>query len=275
MNSKLMKIGVAGGMVGVLLVVVFLAWAANKPIVDGVGDGASVAPKDLWEIYQKMPAKEDVDQILRDFDFKWVDGEKEKWGDSLNFDQKSTDPSKMVILSKLNILRQQAFSEPLPFANGLSGYDWLKKNTRSIQLTLDCDNNRAGQGVLYLNRGVSVWDPRSSANCTEPFPNFQLMPYIAPLYLIVHEARHNEVGDPGHTCHQGQSDAVFENGSGYSYATMYLMWVYKYGIYDSLEIKEEAKNVAMMLLGSRFCSTPKHSNPKVQAIIDEFAKLNK
>ncbi|HEY9247457.1 MAG TPA: hypothetical protein VIO11_11475 [Candidatus Methanoperedens sp.] len=37
-------------------------------------------------------------------------------------------------------------------------------------------------------------------------------------------------------------------------------------------IKEEAKQIAKNLLESRFASTPTHSNPKVQVIIDELLK---
>jgi hypothetical protein len=50
---------------------------------------------------------------------------------------------------------------------------------------------------------------------------------------------------------------------------MYLMWVYKYGSYDPPFIKNEAK-ILDVDLKTRFCSKPTHSNPKVQAIIDEL-----
>ncbi len=46
--------------------------------------------------------------------------------------------------------------------------------------------------------------------------------------------------------------------------------VYNYGKYDSAAIKKEAKHITKNLQESRFASTPTHSNPKVQAIIDEL-----
>jgi hypothetical protein len=47
------------------------------------------------------------------------------------------------------------------------------------------------------------------------------------------------------------------------------MWVYKYGLYDPPDIKEVAKSLAGTVLG-RICSLPTHSNPLVQAIVDEL-----
>lgn len=99
-------------------------------------------------------------------------------------------------------------------------------------------------------------------------------PYVKPLYLLVHEERHNESGDPGHifvgSPNPVQMDPVLEGGSGHAWAAMYTMWVYKYGKYDSPAIKSDARNIASMLLSERFPSRPTHSNPKVQAIIDEL-----
>jgi len=89
--------------------------------------------------------------------------------------------------------------------------------------------------------------------------------------LIVHETRHNEEGDPGHTsCDGGQTDPSLEDGSGHAYAAMYLMWVYKYSLYDSPEIREEARSIAASLLDSRFCPPVTHSDSKVQEIVDEL-----
>ena len=98
-----------------------------------------------------------------------------------------------------------------------------------------------------------------------------LWPYIDSLFLVVHENRHNMPDDPGHTtCHGfGDMDQRLEGGSGHAWAAMYLMCVYKYS-YDPISIKNEAKTIATELLKSRFCTNPTHSNPKVQAIIDEL-----
>lgn len=129
-----------------------------------------------------------------------------------------------------------------------------------------------------LSVGNHIWDARSSATatdpnaCKKPFASHALWSYINSLYLLVHENRHNMTDDPGHTICSGvgNMDQRLEDGSGHAWAAMYLMWVYKYGSYDPHFIKNEAKILAVDLLKTRFCSKPTHSNPKVQAIIDEL-----
>jgi hypothetical protein len=94
---------------------------------------------------------------------------------------------------------------------------------------------------------------------------------VNPLYLLIHEERHNEPDDPGHVyVGDSQMDPYLKKVSGHAWAAMYAMWVYKYGKHDPPEIKQEAKNIATSLLKSRFDPKPTHSNPKVQAIIDEL-----
>jgi hypothetical protein len=245
---------------------------------------------DLWELYQSFPAQGEIDRIMKEFSFNWNDGTAadEKWTqyDAFKFDQKSKDPAKIVAIAKLDVLKRQQFSEPLPFTDGKTIYDYLRSNTHTISLGLDCGGNSAGGGSISLDRNLSVWDLRSSGTatdpnaCKKPFANASLGKYINPLQLIVHESRHNERSDPSHTtCPSwsnprlstpGGMDNTLEKGSGYAWAALYLMWVYKYGLYDPLQIKEEAKNIAISLLKGRFCNKPTHSNPKVQAILDEL-----
>jgi len=148
---------------------------------------------------------------------------------------------------------------------------------KALDLHLDCTLNSGGGGHISLSRLTSVWDARSSATasdpdaCKEPFANPTLYPYVNSLYLLIHEERHNEPGDPGHISVGGTpGDATLEGGSGYAWAAMYTMWVYKYGTYDPPSIKNEAKQIATDLLRTRFPSPPTHSDPKVQAIIDEL-----
>ena len=245
---------------------------------------------DLWGLYQSPPSQGEIDRIMNDFSFVWVDGdtEDEKWEtyDSWLFDQTSTDPSKLAIISKLDVLRHQRFSEPLPFSDGATAYDHLKTYVNSMTLYLDCRYNSGGGGNINLNRGLSVWDGRMSGTpdnpdaCKTPFENPTLYKYISPLYLLIHEGRHSEPGAPPHTTCAAWSDVnqtviggmdqQLEGGGGYAQAALYCMWVYKYGLYDPLFMKEEAKTLALMFLNGRFCSKPEHSNPKVQAIIDEL-----
>jgi hypothetical protein len=123
-----------------------------------------------------------------------------------------------------------------------------------------------------------VWDGRTSGTpsnpdaCKTPLTNPTFMQYISPLYLVMHECRHSEPDDPGHVqCENGiVGDLQLENGGGYAQSALYLMWVYKYGLYDPQFIKESAKNIVPSFLTNRICTEPVHSNPLVQAIIDEL-----
>ncbi|MFX0203645.1 MAG: hypothetical protein ACFFCW_46700 [Candidatus Hodarchaeota archaeon] len=85
-----------------------------------------------------------------------------------------------------------------------------------------------------------------------------------PLYAILKE------GQMLNIYYFAQCDPMLENGSGHAQAALYLMLVYKYGISDPLDIKDKCKQIAEMLLLERFASRPTHSNPKVQAIINEL-----
>jgi hypothetical protein len=236
---------------------------------------------DLSQFYQAEPAASEIARLEQDFTFQWVNGTgtDEQWSTYPDiFDQTSTDPSKRVAYAKLDVLRHQAFSEPLPFTSGKSIYDHVKTYIHTLNLRLDCHYNTGSGAQVSLNRSFSVWDSRTSGTpsnpnaCKQPFTNPTLHPYVSPLYLLVHEGRHSEPGDPGHTSCGGSSnmDAQLENGSGHAWAALYTMWVYKYGQFDPPAIKAQAKAIATSLLNSRFCSAPTHSNPKVQAIVDEL-----
>ncbi len=236
---------------------------------------------DLGAFYQAKPSQAEIDRINRDLAFQWINGAgvEEQWNAYRSiFDKHSTDPSRLVIYAKLDVLRHQDFFEPLPFTDGMAIYERFLKFVHSLNLRLDCNFNTAGGGQESLNRSMSVWDGRSSGTagappdaCKKPLSNPTLYPYVNPLYLLIHEERHNEPGDPGHVIvGDSQMDPFLEGGSGHAWAAMYTMWVYKYGKYDPAAVKEEAKQIAGSLLESRFASTPTHSNPKVQAIIDEL-----
>ena len=241
---------------------------------------------DLGSFYTDPPAQGEIDRIEGDFTFHWQDsaGAQEQWNAyPVTFDQHSTDPSKLVILANLDVLRHQDFSEDLPFTGGLTAYERLRKFVHTFDMRLDCGLNFGGGGQVSLNRTLSVWDGRSTAtadSCKTPFSNITLFPYVNHLYLVMHEERHSESPsgapgqppDPGHiSCSNNvPCDLQLEGGSGYAWAAMYTMWVYKYGKYDPPAIKTEAKIIATNLLKSRFPSRPTHSNPKVQAIIDEL-----
>ena len=234
----------------------------------------------LDDFYQSPPAAAEIARIEADFSLNWVDGagQDEQWSAYPEiFDQQSTDPSKLVIYAKLDVLRHQRFVEPLPITDSKTIYEHFKTFVNRLTLRLDCSFNTGGGGRVSLSRNLSVWDGRSSGTatdpdaCKKPFPNPKQNPYASPLYLLIHEGRHSEPGDPRHVVIDGsQLDPYLENGSGHAWAAMYNMWVYKYGVYDPLTIKEKAKQIAKTLLNSRFQTKPTHSNPNVQDIIDEL-----
>ena len=235
---------------------------------------------DLGAFYQAPPSQAEIKRIDQDLAFQWADGSgtNEQWSAYPSiFDQHSIEPSKLVLYAKLDVLRHQEFLEPVPFAGGKTIYEYFKSFVYVLNLRLDCGFNTGGGGQVSLNRSWSVWDGRSSGTadnpdaCKAPLPNPTLYPYVNPLYLLIHEERHNEPSDPGHVyVGDNQMDPSLEGGSGHAWAAMYTMWVYKYGKYDPAAIKEEAKQIAASLLKARFASTPTHSNPRVQAIVNEL-----
>lgn len=253
--------------------------------VKGYEESASIQIRvfnDLWALYQSPPSQAEIDRIMADFDIIQVDGEGEgeQWDAYAPwlFDQESTDPAIIVAIAKLDVLRHQRFSEPLPFTGGLTAYDHLKTYVDTIYLRLDCEYAHGGGGAINMNRSFSIWDGRMSGSadnldaCKTPFATLSLYPYIHPLYLVMHECRHSEPDEPGHIFCEGglASDQQLENGSGYAQSALYTMWVYKYGLYDPDIIKEQAKEIAIMVLNGRICDAPTHSNPLVQAMIEEL-----
>jgi hypothetical protein len=231
--------------------------------------------RDMAELYRAIPAHAEVERILKAFSFHWIDGQMpdEKWApyDPPVFNQASYQPSKVAVVARLDALRHQAFSEPLPFGDGLSVYDHVRKHVNTFNMRLDCGNSSGTGGTINLNRFASEWWNTYRDSCKIPSPPNQ-PPASYLFYIVVHEGRHSERGEPGHTSCRGQGnmDAELDHGSGHAWAALYAMWVYKYGIYDSMEVKTEARTVAASLLRFRFCSPPRSSNPKVQAILDEL-----
>jgi hypothetical protein len=236
--------------------------------------------EDMWQLYQAPPAEGEIERILNDFNFNLIDGDEsdEKW-DAYDhvFDQNSTDPSFLIAISKIDMLRRQRFYKPVPFTNGQTIYDHFKTYVKTINLKLDCSNNSAGGDQVNLNRSFSVWDGRVSGSpsnwdaCKTPLPNYSLYDYTNPIGLLMHEVRHCEPSDPGHRmCNGRPSDEMFEDGGGYAQSALYSMWVYKYSLYDPLFIRNESRFIAAMLLKERICTTPTHSDPDVQVIIDEL-----
>jgi len=234
---------------------------------------------DLWALYQAPPAQAEINRVLGDFTFQWVDGAAgdptQQWATypGFPFDQTSANPSRTAVICKLDALRHQRFLQPLPFGTAPSAYEQIRLHTTTIRVSLGTAVNMAGGGTINLNRTFTQW----SNNPAQPTV---VTPYIHSLYLFNHESRHNEPGDPGHTSCTAWTgaagtpngmDAQFEPGSGYARGALYLMWVYKYGRYDPASIRAEAKNVVMSgAFKDRFCSRPTSANPAVQALLAEL-----
>ncbi|HST70499.1 MAG TPA: hypothetical protein VLI94_12675 [Solirubrobacterales bacterium] len=223
---------------------------------------------DLGGLYSAQPAPAELSRIQRDFTFNWLDGTPgvpaEAWASfpGFPFDQNSSDPSRTAVLAKLDVLRHQRFDQPPPFSEGLTLYDFVKSHTHTINAGLGTGANMAGGGVINLNRNFALWQN----------------PYVDSLYLLLHENRHNQAGDAGHTsCTSwtggagtpGGMDPAFEPGSGYAYASLYLMWLFKHSLFDPPETKSRARDLAI-IFRDRFCTRPSSANPAIQSLLVEL-----
>ena len=244
--------------------------------LDGVSQSVRIrAFDDLLQLYQAKPAEAELQRLRREFSFTWQEGSQpdERWAlyEPPGFTPESARPSKTVLLARLDALRHQAFEEPLPFGDGLAGFEHLRRYVRRFVVRLDCGIASGGGREVSLPRHASNWYA-STSNCREVLPNQQPLGYEGPLALILHEVRHNQPGDPGHRACRGHSglDATLDNGSGFAWSALYFMWVYKYGSFDPPAIKDRARQAARSMLQYSFCSAPSSRNPKVQAIIEEL-----
>ena len=244
--------------------------------LDGVSQSVRIrAFDDLLQLYRAKPADAELERVRREFSFTWQDGSQpdERWAlyEPPIFALESARPSKTVLLARLEALRHQAFHEPLPFGDGLTVFEHLRRYARKFVVRLDCGIASGGGGAVSLPRHASIWYA-STSNCREILPGQQPLGYEGTLALILHEVRHNQPGDPGHRpcrSHPGL-DTTLDNGSGFAWSALYFMWVYKYGSYDPPAVKERARQAARSVLQHSFCSAPSSSNPKVQALVEEI-----
>lgn len=255
-----------------------LAAGSHTITVSVAGETQSISIrifKDLLGLYRAIPALAEIKRIQKDFAMNWIDGSApdEKWAafDPVVFNQTSFAPSKLVVFANLDVLRHQAFSEPLPFTDGHTVYDHLRKHVKQINLLLDCDSNSGGNGVINLHREQNTWE-FVRRDCKSPSPSQPgIVGYAGSTFLIMHEARHSEPRDSTHTNCYGfvNMDPSLDNGSGHARAVLYAMWVYKYGLYDPPVMRQEARTLAYTTL-SRLCSKPTSADPRIQAIVDEL-----
>ncbi len=244
--------------------------------LDGVSQSVRIrAFDDLLQLYRAKPSDAELERVRKEFSFTWQDGPQadERWAlyEPSLFTPESPRPSKVVLLAKLDALRHQAFDEPLPFGDGLTAFEHLRRFVRRFVVRLDCSIATGGGRAVSLPRQASIWYA-STSNCREVLPGQQPLGYEGPLALILHEVRHNQPDDPGHRAcrnHPGL-DATLDNGSGFAWSALYFMWVYKYGSFDPPATKDRARQAARSTLQYSFCSPPSSANPKVQAVVDEI-----
>jgi hypothetical protein len=244
--------------------------------LDGVSRSVRIRVfDDLLQLYRASPSEAEFERIRKEFSFKWQDGSQsdERWAvfEPPTFSLDSPQPSKIVLLARLDALRHQAFDEPLPFGDGLTAFEHLRRYVRRFVVRLDCGNASGGGGTVSMPRHASIWYA-STSNCREVLPGQQPLGYEGPLGLIFHEVRHNQPGEPGHRSCRGHPalDGTLDHGSGFAWSTLYFMWVYKYGSFDPPAVKDRARQAAGSMLRYSFCSAPSSSNPKVQALTEEI-----
>ena len=246
--------------------------------LDGVSQSVRIREfTDLLELYRAAPAAAELQRIGSAFTFDWSDGSQpdQRWKayEPPLFDLQSPRPSKIVLPARLDVLRHQTFSEPLPFGDGLPVYEHLRSHVKRFVLRLDCGIASGGGGSISMPRHASAWP---AVTCKDDRAGQQPLGYEGPLALVLHEARHNQRGDPGHRACRGHPglDASLDNGSGFAWSALYFMWVYKYGTFDPPTVKNSARQALRGMLPSSFCSAPSSSNPKVQAIVNEIMAPN-
>jgi hypothetical protein len=248
--------------------------------LNGVSQSVRIrAFDDLLQLYQAKPADAELERVRKEFSFTWQEGSQpdERWGlyEPPLFTLESPRPSKTVLLARLDALRHQGFEEPLPFGDGLTAFEHVRRFVRKFVVRLDCGIASGGDRAVSLPRHASIWYA-STSNCREVPPGQQPLGYEGPLALILHEARHNQPDDPGHRACRGHPglDATLDDGSGFAWSALYFMWVYKYGSFDPPAVKDRARQAARSTLQYSFCSAPSSANPKVQSVIDEILARN-
>lgn len=269
--------------VGPRPVVTIPSTGTHDVTVSALGSSKTIhirAYPDLLALYAAAPSDSEIARVQREFNISYLDGATAdlKWATyGYTFDWTSPTPSKLPVIARLDVLRHQQFSSPLPFTGGKTIYEWLRSLIARATVSLDCPLNHGGGGLIAFNRTGAIWQGLVVTRNTPPGscgdPSFTIpIDYFGAVDLIAHETRHSEPGDPGHTtCPSGSvGDVKLEGGSGYAYSMLYDMWVYKYGVFDPLSVKSLAKQTVQGVLPLVICSKPTHSDPRVQALLTEL-----
>jgi len=230
---------------------------------------------DLDSLYISKPSDSERDKIIDSFNITLTDGSESyaKWSlyDPYYFNPNDTLPSIYSLINSLRVIREQKFSEPLPWTTNAYEYMLSHFQNGGIELSLRTGYNYGGGDRIYLNANAAFWDGRTSNDPFTPFQNFQIWPYIYKVQLLLHETRHSDPDDPGHDTNVAGKDTRFSDEGAYARDAIYYMWIYKYGINNNQSFKNEAKFEATWILNHRFVEMPPtHPNPLVQQIIDEL-----
>ncbi|MBN2028829.1 T9SS type A sorting domain-containing protein [bacterium] len=229
---------------------------------------------DLDSLYVSQPSDSEFQSIVNNFNIVLDDGDEAlaKWSlyDPYLFNPDSSAPSIFPLINKLRVIREQLFSKPLPFAdNNVYEYMHSHFSNGGIELSLRTGNNMGGGNWMYLSAVNAFWDPRLSSDPLVPHYPFCVIPYVYGTQLYVHETRHSEPDDPGHV--DGNKDLRLADEGGYGRACIYMMWIWKYGVNNSLQVKMAAACEAKKFLSERFVEQPpNHPNLDVQNLIDEL-----
>lgn len=229
----------------------------------------------LDSLFITKPTDSERDGIIKSFNITLNDGvdAQAKWSlyDPYYFNPNSTKPSIYPLINSLRVLREQKFSEPLPFTNNAYQYMFSHFQNGGIELSLRTGYNAGGGSHIYLSANSAFWDGRTSAEPFVPSPEFILFPYIYRIQLYLHETRHSDPDDPGHDPKIAGKDTRFSTEGAYARDAIYYMWIYKYGINNSQSFKDNAATEALFTLMNRFVEMPPtHPNPKVQSLIEEI-----
>ena len=229
----------------------------------------------LDSLYISKPSDSERGQIIGSFNITLKDGDESraKWSlyNPFYFNPNDTLPSVYSLVNCLRVIREQKFSEPLPFTDNAYLYMLSHFQLGGIELSLRTGTPYGGGNWIYLNANAAFWDGRTSAEPLKPFPDFSIFPYIYKIQLLLHETRHSDSNDPGHDPNISGRDTRFSSEGAYARDAIYYMWVYKYGINNSQAFKLDARDNATSILMTRFVEMPPtHSNPKVQSLINEL-----
>jgi len=231
--------------------------------------------KNLDSLFVSNPADSERDAIIKAFNIILKDGDESyaKWNlyDPYYFNPSSTKPSIYPLINSLRVLREQKFTEALPFTNDPYQYMLSRINLGGIELSLRTGYNYGGGNRLYLSANSTFWDGRTSDAPFNPFPNFSLFEYIYRIQLFLHETRHSDPDDPGHDPNIAGKDTRFSIEGAYARDAIYYMWIYKYGLNNSQATKLLARDHVTNTLIDRFVEMPPtHPNPKIQNLINEL-----